>query len=782
MASSKNKNKTTLAADPDFEDLVLPAELKAISARSSAATRGEQSPAGLPDYDQFVADGDRSAFLERTFELLREDDQDELWNEYAEADPDRRHAGLTGLALSGGGIRSASVNLGIVQVLHRIGLFKCFDYMSTVSGGGYLGGSISACLASDASRDGDVLEPESMSPADELQELEQKFPYKHEPGKPENAAFRHIRNFSKFLVPHGKVDYVRLPVLLLRGIAVNFLVILPWILGLALVSHWLMNADGQWFWTSRIPLPTQNPFAVTLLIAGLFLVLILLFPIGRVVRTVPIQVFEAKRFRDNYERAMAVTLIAALAFAWIEVQPILLDLLGKIESVSIAEIASTLAGSSALLASLSHLLARNLSSILNRFGLYVVALLGFAAFWSLYLLLLTWLNASAPPEWWPAALRQSPDFYVLVLLAGLFLYTSLFVDANGLSLHNFYRDRISDAFVFCRDQEKDRVDNTIDPKLSELAGSRIGPFHLVNTTLNTREFPENFRKGRHGEPFLLSPVHFGSRITGYDSIEKLEDAQKEVRLSTAIATSGAAVSSNMGTQTSPALRLILSVLNIRLGYWLVNPMATWKHDKGNWPFWLGRRIRAGVVRYLQEFTGLVGFKTSYIYLSDGGHIENLGLYELVRRQCRFIVVGDGECDTKYNFKGLTDALRLIRMDFGIVVEMDGLDEIRSGEQQHARGTIYYPDGRIGYLVYLKSSLLGDDMVEATVSDDAYVSSPLRSDVRRFDELTYMAHYKARHPDFPHETTADQFFDEVQFEAYRALGYLIAERTLTKEAY
>ena len=255
--------------------------------------------------------------------------------------------------------------------------------------------------------------------------------------------------------------------------------------------------------------------------------------------------------------------------------------------------------------------------------------------------------------------------------------------------------------------------------------------------------------------------------------------QPEVRLSTAIATSGAAVSSNMGTMTAPVLRLILSVLNIRLGFWMVNPRATPTGDGGQ-GYAIGKFIRAGVIRYLQELFGAVNYKTSYLYLSDGGHIDNMGLYELVRRQCRFIVVGDGECDTHYNFKGLLDALRLIRTDFGYVIEMDGLDEIRCGEQQFARGTIYYPDGRVGYLIYLKSSLLGDDMIEATVSEGAYVTSPLRSDVRRYDELGDVAHYKATHPDFPHETTGDQFFDEVQLESYRALGYLIAKRALTQD--
>jgi hypothetical protein len=214
-----------------------------------------------------------------------------------------------------------------------------------------------------------------------------------------------------------------------------------------------------------------------------------------------------------------------------------------------------------------------------------------------------------------------------------------------------------------------------------------------------------------------------------------------------------------------------------LGYWIINPRY---FDESKRTVWMriGKFFSVGVGRFFQELLGLINYKTSYIYLSDGGHIENLGIYELVRRQCRLIIVGDGECDPGYSFQGLSDALRLIRVDFGINIEMDGLDEIRNGEQQFARGTIKYANGRLGYLIYLKSSLLGDDMVEATVSSAAYVSSPLRADDRRFDELGYMAHYKAKNPAFPQESTADQFFDETQFESYRALGYLIADRAFT----
>jgi len=782
VTESDNKNNERCPADRQFDDLVFPAELKAWAERSSAATRAEDDTRGLPDFKDSTPAEDRSAFLERTLELLSEDGQDARWAKYADDDPDTRHAGLTGLALSGGGIRSASVNLGIVQVLHRVGLFKCFDYMSTVSGGGYLGASISTCLAPGDTNEDKAQTESSLTPEEKLAKLDEDFPYKHEPGRPENAAFRQMRNYSKFLVPHGKIEYAKLPVLLLRGIVINFLVILPWIIGLALLSHFFMTGGGDWFWTGRVPFFQGNPFALTLSLGSLFLLLVLLFPIGRLIRNVAAKVFEAKAFREKYERVMAVVLVTIIAFAWIELQPIMIRLLQRFEWIPLGELATSLAGSSALLASLSHLLARNLSSIVNRAGLYIVALLGFLAFWCLYLLLVLWLNADTPPPWWPDIFGSSVVYALVALLTVLFVYTNLFVDANGLSLHNFYRDRLSDAFLFHRDRDTDTVDSSVDPKLTELARNGIGPLHLVNTTLNTRRFPENFRKGRHGEPFTLSPAFFGSRITGYGSTANLEKEQPEVRLSTAVATSGAAVSSNMGTMTSPFLRLILSVLNIRLGYWLVNPRATHKLGKGDFGFWLGKRIRAGVFRFLQELTGFVDFETSYVYLSDGGHIDNMGLYELVRRQCRFIVIGDGECDTRYNFKGLTDALRLVRMDFGIGIEMDGLDEIRSGEQQHARGTIYYPDGRVGYLIYLKSSLIGDDMVEATVSEDAYVTSPLRSDVRRFDELTYMANYKAEHPDFPQETTADQFFDETQFESYRALGFMIAERALTRDVY
>ena len=165
-----------------------------------------------------------------------------------------------------------------------------------------------------------------------------------------------------------------------------------------------------------------------------------------------------------------------------------------------------------------------------------------------------------------------------------------------------------------------------------------------------------------------------------------------------------------------------------------------------------------------------------VNLSDGGHVDNLGIYELLRRKCRLIIVGDGECDTSFEFHGLLQALRLAQIDLAVKVTMEGLDQIRRGEQQFAIGTIQYGNGLTGKLIYLKSALLGDNTLRSILSEEAYLSSPHRTDDLGFDEAGYLALYKAGHPDFPHETTLDQFFDEAQFECYRALGFQVGMNT------
>jgi hypothetical protein len=168
---------------------------------------------------------------------------------------------------------------------------------------------------------------------------------------------------------------------------------------------------------------------------------------------------------------------------------------------------------------------------------------------------------------------------------------------------------------------------------------------------------------------------------------------------------------------------------------------------------------------LREMFGLTSESAQWIYLSDGGHFENLGLYEMVRRRCRVIVVSDAGCDPDYAFADLGNALRKIWIDLGVRIDLTGLDLLKKRCAERptpandapywAVGRIRYPEAEAeaeGLLLYLKAGLHGTEPVD-------------------------ILSYALAHAEFPHETTANQFFTESQFESYRALGYVVAYKAL-----
>ena len=159
----------------------------------------------------------------------------------------------------------------------------------------------------------------------------------------------------------------------------------------------------------------------------------------------------------------------------------------------------------------------------------------------------------------------------------------------------------------------------------------------------------------------------------------------------------------------------------------------------------------------KELLGRTDRRSNFVYLSDGGHFENLGIYELVRRECRFIVACDGDADPDYQFFDLGSMIRKCRTDLGVPIEID-VSPIKRQDNGYSRW--HCAIGRIGYdaldpravpgiLVYIKTSLTGDEP----------------SDV---------LNYAVEHPAFPHETTLNQWFTESQFESYRALGKHVAD--------
>jgi hypothetical protein len=175
-----------------------------------------------------------------------------------------------------------------------------------------------------------------------------------------------------------------------------------------------------------------------------------------------------------------------------------------------------------------------------------------------------------------------------------------------------------------------------------------------------------------------------------------------------------------------------------------------------------------VLPFFQEMFGMTTDDRKYIYLSDGGHFENLGLYEAVRRRCRLIVVSDAGCDPEFALADLGNAVRKIELDLGVVIRFDGLEdlkprpaeagEIGDGHPYHAVGSIDYPStdggGAQGMIIYVKAGYHGTE------------SAGIRS-------------YAATYRDFPHETTSDQWFSESQFESYRRLGFEIMDGVLAQ---
>ena len=164
----------------------------------------------------------------------------------------------------------------------------------------------------------------------------------------------------------------------------------------------------------------------------------------------------------------------------------------------------------------------------------------------------------------------------------------------------------------------------------------------------------------------------------------------------------------------------------------------------------------------EEAFGLTTDDKPYVYLSDGGHFENLGLYEMVRRRCRFIVVVDAGCDPDFAFEDLGNALRKIFIDLGIRIHFDGLGAIRNrpvGADMELRNAIPY--SAIGTIDYESA----DGTEEGCGNGHIVYVKPAYHGT----EGAGIISYATAHPTFPHESTSDQFFTESQFESYRSLG-------------
>jgi hypothetical protein len=361
---------------------------------------------------------------------------------------------------------------------------------------------------------------------------------------------------------------------------------------------------------------------------------------------------------------------------------------------------------------------------------------------------------------WPHVLVAGLGLFAIAMAVGLFLHV------NRFSLHAMYRSRLIRAFLGASNSTRtphpvtgfDPDDNVV---MADLApnGRPQRPFHVVNIALNLVGGADLAWQERQAESFTVSPLHAGSsdpRLGYRSSAEYGKGTSHAITLGTAITISGAAVSPNMGYNSSPAVTCVLALFNVRLGWWLGNPGPA-GDDTFN---------RAGPKLYfgpmLAELLGFTDNRHEYVYLSDGGHFENLGLYEMVLRRCHFILVSDAGCDPEGALDDLGNAIRKIRTDLGISIALDQADfriapraTATPASRYCAIGVIHYKDAdgahaENGILVYLKPSFHGDEPKD-------------------------IFNYATAHQAFPHESTTDQWFSESQFESYRTLGRHAADR-------
>jgi hypothetical protein len=744
---------------------------------------------------------------------------------------------LTGLALSGGGIRSASFSLGVMQALAYRGWLEKIDYLSTVSGGGYIGSSITWILENDPRfgmaknnfpyasypMSGEARSDEDREPLSQrLATISALFNGRILKGR----ILSYLRQNAKYLTPGNGINIFSLVTVALRGSILGLMVYggLLTLLFLAFMQWKLFEANKGF---PLVPYVfCQNSFLlITFIGLVIFAASILLYAVGTIVFSRWQRfAYPVRRFYECFAGyllpfILALSIVGSLPYLHDTIvrkgveKPLpaegfkvsakqdvkgtitfqgeirraipanpqggnavpspggrdnpadrLTELFGKIND----EMKAVSAGIIAILVGFASAAGAFVKTSRMKAGKLPLGLFVTVGVVALLFGLLIFGYSLA---------LAMTDIPMWLLCAGIAILVALaFANINHLSLHRFYRDRLMETFMpnvsdvldgrYERSHKSSRA-NTLALHImcarTESAGkqARPGPYHIINTNVVLVSSKNAKYRGRGGDSFILSPAYCGSNATGWRQTELYMNG--DMTLASAMAISGAALNPSAGCggegiTRSPFLSVLMGLLNFRLGYWVPNPRE--RTD------WRGARVPNSFLPGLCEvaFRGLLNERSKFLQLSDGGHFENLALYELIRRKLKLIIVCDGSADPKFTFSDLANAVEKVRSDFGalIMIESSDLDKlipkgeeescapsgVPCAEQAYLTAKIKYADNSEGRLLYITTTFFRQ------LSADLYG-------------------YKKEHPAFPDEPTGDQFFDEKQFEAYRELGFQAA---------
>jgi len=714
------------------------------------------------------------------------------------ASPSGRAEGMTGVCVSGGGIRSATVALGALHALREEGVLDKAEYLVSVSGGGYTVGGLQLAMTTAAKRIPSVTAPCSQATARDA----------FAPGSPEED---HLRRHSSYIAD-GLGQWILALGVLLRGVLSSLVII-----GVTIATLGL--AVGEFY--SRVPVTAggllpKPRFAVTgtnvpapgypaipfgvwcaLAVAGGLTVLAYL------ARQLTARPRRMQRISHGAAVLLAVTMLLAVlgvalpALLWVSSWLTWPLGFGPLRAATVSSLSLAVTYLGAVVAVFWRkrtTIAKTAGTVTGLAGKGPVnqvlpnSMIQLILLWiCLAFLVLVGLVLCG----WAATSGLVHSAWALVPVGTLAVLV-LILDQTSLSLHPFYRLRLARAFAVRR-VRRGNADIAVPYGEDEMTwlcqyGKREPGFPAVtfaataNITKQDRTPP-----GRRAVPFMLAHDYVGGPATGWVRTDFLaaiagKYVRNDLTVEAAMAISGAAFASAMGSQTR-FYEVFLAIANARLGAWLPNPffVALKYGNLDNWtiPGLPGKRRLSYFAR---EIFGLHPSTGRMLLCTDGGHYDNLGLVEMLRRRCKVIYCIDASAASVPLADALAGAITLAREELGVEISFThevydltpgGWNQLeptgsftdlnsRMSKNQVAIGSITYPEvagvyrKTYGQIVFARAVLTPD--------------------------LPYqLLDFPQDDTGFPHDSTGDQFFDAGQFDSYQALGHFIGQKAARRPA-
>jgi len=430
------------------------------------------------------------------------------------------------------------------------------------------------------------------------------------------------------------------------------------------------------------------------------------------------------------------------------------------------------------------------NAIVNTTG--IILLFTVALFWALVVLWIQWRGDSPS-----LALLENPAEHIVVaqvlgvcLLLVLGLATIIGRFPGFLNLSTFqglYSARVTRAYLgasngvrFDANEGNKRWRSVAEPapgdhmKPEAYYENPLAPMHIINVCMNQNSDPADqlVQRDRKGRPLAILPSGFvlDGNYHPLPDMTTVGAMSANLTIGEWIGVSGAAISTGMGRACGLGRALLNGLANLRLGRWWESGVLSERQSSAS------RRLRQifKTQAYLLDelFARFYGTRRPLQYLSDGGHFENTALYELLRpeRGIRLMVVCDCGCDPLYQFADLANVIRLARIDFGTEIEVDR--KVATGVLGEIFGTTeqFQPACADAHASHKCALLLNvyhtDESLRARRPDARVVVIKPRLIP---DICADLHQYQATNCEFPQEPTADQFYDEAQWESYRKLG-------------